>query len=99
MKKVTQYQCEICGGVYPTVEAALGCEALPVVHDRGVKVGDTVLVTKGEGAGLKLRVTDTFVYEPGWGPERYDHSVGLKGDLIDSWGSRQLTFESYEAVK
>lgn len=98
MKTISKYQCEICNRQYNTEAQALECEARPVVHDRGVKVGDTVRITGGDGAGQLCRVTAVLVHEPGWGPPEYDHSVFLQGDVIDSWGSRQLSFKSYEVL-
>ena len=98
MKIINKYQCEICEKQYDTPEEAKKCEALPVRNDRGVKVGDLVLITSGDGSGHKLRVRNIHVTQPGWGPARFDHSVYLVGDVIDSWGSRQLSYDSYEVL-
>jgi hypothetical protein len=98
MKIINKYQCEICQRLYNTEGEAAECEARPVVHDRGVKVGDTVRITRGSGAGEKALVSRIGVHEPGWGPAQYDHSVFLVGDVINSWGSRQLSFDSYEVL-
>jgi hypothetical protein len=70
-----------------------------VSQDKGVKVGDVVLVTKGDGAGSKATVESRFIFDMEWGHyawERYWHTVGLTAKLNDSWGTRQLTFDSYE---
>lgn len=99
MKEVIKYQCEICGQQYNTKNEAAACEAVPVKYDRGVKVDDLVLITAGDGSGHKLRVRKVFVHSPNWGPSRFAHSVALSGDVIDSWGSRQLTYDSYEVLK
>ena len=99
MKVVNRYQCEVCNRQYMTEKEAQACEARPVVHDRGVKVGDTVRITGGEATGKLARVTSIGIHEPGWGPARYDHSVFVTGDIIDSWGSRLLSFDSYEVLK
>ncbi len=98
MKIINKYQCEVCKRLYNTETEAGACESRGVAHDRGVRIGDLVLITRGDGAGKKLRVTSTGVHEPGWGPARFDHSVFLVGDVIDSWGSRQLTYDSYEVL-
>ena len=95
------YKCEICGSEYTTQKEALGCEARPLKQDKGVKKGDIITITKGDGAGKKAKVTRVFVYDKEWGHyawERYWHTVGLSADLIgkDTWGSRQLTFDDYE---
>lgn len=92
------YVCEVCGHRYDNPDRAAKCESIPLKHDRGVKVGDTVRITKGDGSGSLARVTAVHVHEPGWGPPQYDHSVFLQADVVDSWGSRQLSFDSYEVV-
>lgn len=94
----TKYECEQCRKQYNTEEAAHDCEALPILDNKGAKVGDFVLITKGEGTGLKAKVTGVYITQPGWGPNRYNHSVYLTADVVDSWGSRQLGFDSYEAI-
>ena len=104
MKKVRieKFKCEICGELYATKKEALSCESRPILQDKGVKVGDVILITKGEGAGSKGKVTDTMIYDKYWGHyahERYWHTIGLCADIIGGWGSRQLTFDSYETIK
>ena len=47
---ITKYECEKCGHQHITEQAAHECEALPIKYDRGVKVGDEVLITKGDGS-------------------------------------------------
>ncbi len=98
MKTIARYQCEVCGYVYDTEEAALACEQRPVVHDRGVKIGDTVRITRGDGTGSLAEVYGISILHPGWGPTAYDHSVCLNAKVINSWGSRMLAFDSYEVV-
>lgn len=93
------FECSICHTKYPTLKEAENCESRPVSQDRGVKVGDLVRVTMGDGKGQLAKVTKTFVYSKDWGHyawERYWHTVGITADLIESWGSRQLAFDSYE---
>jgi hypothetical protein len=99
MKEIIKYQCEVCGRVYDDKEDAARCETKPVQNDKGVKVGDVVRITRGSGAGHLAKVTAITVHERGWGPAIYDHSVALIADVIDSWGSRLLAFDSYEVVK
>lgn len=94
----TEYQCEVCEAKYNSEGNALACEAMPVKHDRGVKVGDTVRITAGEGTGSLCKVTGVHVHSPGWGPKDYDHTVFLTGDVVGGWGSRQLSFNSYEVL-
>lgn len=99
MKESTKYQCEICGRIYDEKDRAEKCEAMPIKNDKGVDVGDFVLITRGDGAGGLGKVKSTHVQEVGWGPVAYDHSVALVADVVDSWGTRLLTFDSYEVVE
>lgn len=96
--QIEKYKCEICGELYGTIDAAKRCESKPVLQDKGVKVGDRIKVTSGEGAGTMATVDSRFIYNMEWGhyaADKYWHTVGLTAKL-DSWGSRQLTFDSYE---
>ena len=96
-----EYICEICGSHFGTPDAAKLCETRPISEDKGVKVGDIVLITKGEGQGQQAKVTNRYIVTKDWGHyqwERYWHTVAVNADLIGSWGSRQLTFDSYEPL-
>ena len=97
--QITKYECEVCGRQYDNLDWAANCELIPLKHDTGVKVGDTVRILSGEGSGSMARVTAVLVHEPGWGPPQYDHSVYVLADVENGWGSRQLSFDSYEVVK
>lgn len=104
MKTVTRkfYQCSICDEEYSTKKEALSCESKPVSKDRGVKVGDTVLITGGQSTGKQGKVTRKWIIDKYWGHyawERYWHTVVLEVDVIDSWGSRMLTFDNYKVIK
>ena len=90
-----EYQCEVCGGMYRTTAAAICCEVLPVTKDYGVKVGDVVLITKGEGDGTKATVTKRRIIAADFGPPRYHHTVAVYVDLIDGRGSRMLLWDCY----
>ena len=97
----TLYKCSICDAVYGTEREALNCEKRPRSKDKGVKIGDIILITGGDGTGQKAKVTSIFVYDKSWGHyawERYWHTVGLSADIIGGYGSRQLTFDDYEVV-
>lgn len=104
MKKnwVAIYTCELCGETYSTEEAALECESRPISHDKGVKVGDVVKITRGEGAGIYAKVVKIGVASRGYGHylwEHYWHTVMInRADLINSFGSRALMFDDYEVV-
>ena len=91
---VTKYVCDICGHEYLNIEDAQQCEARPVTHDKGVKVGDTVLITGGEGMGEEAIVKKVRIYS-GY---HYPHTVVIDADLIHSWGTRTLVFNQYEKV-
>jgi len=100
--QIKRYQCEICGHSYDTVKAAKRCESKPVTEDKGVKVGDVVLITEGEGRGMKAEVKSRQIVDMEWGHyawERYWHTVSITAKLLDSWGDRLLTFDSYQPVR
>lgn len=99
--QIIKYECEICGETYSKPEDALSCEGKPISGDKGVKIGDTVLVTGGEGAGQKGIVEKTWIFDKYWGHyawERYWHTVGLTVKMIESYGNRQLTFDQYKTL-
>lgn len=100
MKEITTkfYQCEICEEKYPEQKAAVNCESKPLSQDKGVKVGDVVLVTQGEGTGEKAVVTSLSVVDQYWGHhawKRYWHTRTIMVDLPNNSGSRFLTFDDY----
>ncbi len=98
---IKRYKCQTCGHDYGSAEAAVKCEKKPVSQDKGVKIGDIVIVTKGEGQSQKAKVDSRFVFSMEWGHyawEQYWHTVGLTAQLCDDTGSRQLTFDSYEPL-
>lgn len=95
----TMYECSVCGAEYETEKEAASCERKKVTKDKGVKKGDTIKITNGDGTGKYATVEDIFIYSKYWGHyawKRYWHTVGLNAKLIDDWGSRQLTFDDYE---
>lgn len=96
---ITKYQCETCGSMYDKEDAAKACEAIPRIYDKGVKIGDLVRITSGDGTGLKCKVDSIRVLEPSWGPKRYAHSVVVSGEVVGSWGSRMLTWDAYEIIE
>ncbi len=99
---VTKYKCTICGEVYDEARLALECEELYLQDLNPVKVGDTVLITWGEGTGRLAVVESTSVLSREWGHyawRRYWHTVSIVAKIIDSWGSRMLTFDQYEVHK
>lgn len=98
---VKKYECELCGTVYESEEAAKRCESRPVSQDKGAKVGDRVYITGGDGIGEQAIVQSRHVYSREWGHgqwERYWHTVGLTAKMADTWGSRQLTFDDYALI-
>ena len=97
----TSYQCDKCKATFSTEKEALACEKRPITQDKRVKAGDKVIITSGDGAGQLAMVTRTYVITKDWGHyawERYWHTVGVEADIIDSWGSRGLTFDSYKTL-
>jgi len=98
-KERTYYICDICGSSYYTEEQCLLCESKPKTHDKGVRVGDVVKVTAGDGSGKFAQVTDVGVCDKEYGHyqwEKYWHTVYLHAKLIDDVGSRMLLFDSYD---
>lgn len=104
MKEIPKifYECEICNHEYSDEDSVKECEEKPISQYKGVKVGDIVKILTGDGAGKFGKVTSIFIYSKDWGhylAARYHHTVGLTADVLDSWGSRQLTFDDYELIK
>lgn len=96
----TFYKCSTCGHQYSTEEEALSCESKAVSQDKGVRVGDKIKITAGQGTGELATVKSILTFDKYWGHyawERYWHTIGLTANL-DSWGSRLLTYDSYEPL-
>lgn len=101
ISQVTKYTCEICGSSYFSPEKAELCESRELSGDKGAKVGDIVLITRGDGAGSKAKITEISVCSREYGHyawERYWHTVCVVADLIDDFGSRSLLFDDYEML-
>lgn len=103
MKKIVkeEYQCDTCKAVYSREDMAIECEKHPVTEDKGVKVGDKVKITNGQGAGSLGLVTKVFVIDKDWGHyawKQYWHTIGIIVDVIGSYGSRLLTYTDYETI-
>jgi hypothetical protein len=99
--QITRYKCGTCGSVYDASESAELCDSKPVTQDRGVKVGDVVRITAGDGSGGLATVEQVYVLSRDWGHyawERYWHTVALNAKLNRGYGHRMLTFDSYEVV-
>jgi len=95
----TIYQCEICQTQYDSEDQAKYCESKPISQDKGVKIGDIVLIKRGEGAGKKAKVDHISIINKDWGhyaAERYHHTPMITAKIINDWGSRSLTFDDYE---
>ena len=99
MKTITTvtYQCEICGGVYATKESARDCEVTSIKRDRGVKIGDTVIITSGDGKDERAKVTRIGVLSPEEANHynKYIHTVYLTANIINGWGTRTLMWDTY----
>lgn len=97
---ILKYNCTICHTMYDTDAQALKCEEQPLRFDRGVKVGDLVLVIGGDGAGLRGTVESIKIMDKDWGHyawKRYWHTIALTVKMPD-WGHRLLTFDDYEVL-
>lgn len=96
-----KYRCGVCGEAYNNETRANECESRPITDDKGVKVGDVVIITAGEGKGEKAVVKNRIIFDREWGHymwERYWHSVGLAVNLLNNTGSRQLTYDCYRTI-
>lgn len=101
IKTETLYQCEKCQANYSSQSEAEKCETKSITHDKGVKVGDIVLITAGQGAGQRAEVETVYVIDKAWGHrewETYWHTVALTAKLDEGWGNRLLTFDSYTTI-
>jgi hypothetical protein len=100
--ELTRYQCATCGTVYDTKEQASTCESRPVQQDKGVKIGDVVRITNGDGTGQRAVVTRRVIISRDWGHyawERYWHTVALDAHFEGREAlCRFLTFDSYEVI-
>ena len=98
---IQKFKCSICGELYDNPEEARSCEDKPVSQDKGVKIGDTVLITGGDGTGKNAIVEKIWIIDKCWGHyawKRYWHTVCLGAEIIDGFGNRVLTFDNYEPV-
>lgn len=96
---VVTYVCEICETSYDTEKAALNCEKQPVTHDKGVKVGDEVLVTYGDGVGKNGKVKGISICDKQAGHyawKRYWHTPELVVDVDN--GTRCLFWDGYDVI-
>lgn len=101
-KEVILYICEICNTSYENKEVALKCEQKPITHEKGVKVGDIVKITYGEGKGGLAKVIKTYIcnrFEGHYASEKYWHTVALNVDSMNNLGTRCLYYDWYELVK
>jgi hypothetical protein len=99
--QIQKLHCGICGHFYSTAEAARRCELVPVREDKGVEIGDEVLITKGKGKGMKVQVESRYIVDMWRGRnewERYWHTVSITAKVMDSAHHQHLTFDSYEPV-
>lgn len=95
---ITHYRCRTCRHVFTSQSSADACEGKPVTYDRGVKVGDKVRITDGDGKGSTATVECIHIIDREWGHyawERYWHTVALTAKVDNSYGHRMLTFDNY----
>lgn len=99
--QIKKYQCNICKKIYDSEQRALKCESKPISQDKGVQIGDIVVIKNGDGAGEKAKVTEVYIIDMEWGHyawDRYWHTVALCADIIGKYGSRQLTYDNYAVI-
>lgn len=96
--RVSTFKCKVCGESFGTNEEKLECERTPITHD-DAEIGDIVIIKQGDGIGAKALVKRKWVTEKSWGHyawKRYWHTISLEADIVGSYGTRLLTFDSYE---
>lgn len=96
---VQVFKCETCGEKYRSESAAVECESMPVREDKGVKIGDTVRILNGDGAGKMAIVESISVISKDWGHyqwKHYWHTVALSAKIVDDPCHRMLVFDAYE---
>lgn len=99
-KVIEKFECEICGHTYANSATAKKCESRPISHDKGVKIGDKIIIIQGQGQGIAT-VESRRVIDMEWGhyaADRYWHTVGLTAKCDESYGHRSLTFDDYELI-
>lgn len=97
--QVTKFKCSLCSTTYSTKKEALSCEGKSVTQNKGVKIGDIITITAGDGCGRLAKVTKVGVIDKSWGHhawKTYWHTVYVNADILGSFGSRMLTFDSYK---
>ena len=95
-KVTTTYVCEKCRKSFDSRMAAARCESVPITQDRGVKVGDIVRITYGQGAGARGLVERISVLDSEYAPVKgYTHTIALSVKCIDSYGNRFLLHDHY----
>ena len=95
--KINQvYVCSICGASYSTAKEAKSCESRSISEDKGMKVGDQVLITSGAGLGRQATVMSIGICDKEW--DRYWHTTYITVKLVDYPGSRILLYDQYNLV-
>lgn len=69
------------------------CESMPITQNRGVKVGDTVKITKGQGTGQLAKVTEIHYIHVD--EADYPTSPMITVDFMDGW----IPSDGYEVLK
>ena len=100
-----RYRCGICKHEYKTAREALECEESPLREGKGVKIGDTVMITGGQGSGCLAKVESLSVAEKYWCQgswKYYWHTVMVSAHILEGQhkiGSRWLTFDQYYIIE
>ena len=71
------------------------CEALPIQGPPAPPVGTLILITAGEGKGLKATVVDSYVYAGGG----YLHHRAVAVCQTDDSNIVELFHNQYETIK
>jgi len=97
----TQYACPVCGCQYETNSEAMDCASHPISENRGVGIGDVVRITRGDGRGEFAKVIRVGILSKYYGHYQWEklwHTIYVEADLIESFGTRMLSFDNYEVA-
>lgn len=89
-----KYQCKVCGSIYDNKNEAKKCEKIPITQERGVKKGDFIMLTEGEGKFEDARVLEVGIVGKYTGFKKYLHTIYLVVKLFDG-RQRNVLFDNY----
>lgn len=95
---IKKWRCIVCNEIFNDIMEAARCEAEPVTKDKGAKLGDRVLITKDDGKGKTAIVNEISVLSKTYAGLYFWHTIAVAAKIENDWGTRFLTFDSYEVI-